>query len=191
MSQNVVNDGNIDSQLNIGNNSGDIYTSKPTRWSKRFQRLNEEVKQNIKYEQFIDDLKTYNTQLDGKSTEEKLEDGNFTQNEIFHAIVRKESYSKKLERNINYETAQKIDTEIFALIKLNFEGYVQPLIFEEVSKQVIKTTLIEKVISPILVILNEEGGDDEFLNYTADDILGMLYFLTGKCHINWANYDNI
>jgi hypothetical protein len=44
---------------------------------------------------------------------------------------------------------------------------------------------------PVLKILNDEGYDDEILNYNVDDILGMLYFLSGKCHINWIANDNL
>jgi hypothetical protein len=191
MSNEITNNDEVGVQINIGNNSGPIITAKPTRWTKRFQRLKQEVESDTRYDQFIDDLKTYNTKIDGKSTEEKLSDGNFNDKEIFDAIVRKERYSKKLERNKNFETAQVIDTELFALIKLNFETYVEPLIIEGSDKREIKQAVTEYVIMPILKILNEEGSDDTFLNYSADDILGMIYFLTQKCHLNWTDYDNI
>jgi hypothetical protein len=51
--------------------------------------------------------------------------------------------------------------------------------------------LNEKVIQPILEILNKEGAEDNYLNYNANDIFGMVYFLTGKCHLNWKDYDTI
>jgi hypothetical protein len=53
----------------------------------------------------------------------------------------------------------------------------------------IKQAVSEQVIIPVMKELNENGEDDIYLCYTTDDILGMLYYLTGNCHINWANYD--
>lgn len=181
----------IDKQINIGNNGGNIYVSTPTRWSKRFEKLKTEVDNSIKIDDFVEDLKEYNTLLDGKSMPNKLEDGGFTENEIIAAARNKERYWKKFEKNRFYETAQLIDIEIFALIKFNFTTYVYPLIESNSEKRIIKIELNEKVITPILNILNNEGYEDTILNYSVDDILGMLYFLTGKCHINWARYDNL
>lgn len=37
--------------------------------------------------------------------------------------------------------------------------------------------------------LNENGAADACLCYNEDDIYGMLYYLTGNCHINWTDYD--
>lgn len=191
MRQKVDNNGPVERQINIGANEGNIYITKPTRWSKRFARLKEEVDKNIKIEKFIDDLVEYNTVLDGKSMPDKLKDGGFSESEILNATKRKQQYWKKFEKNKFFETAQVIDTEIFALIKFNFETYINPLIEVNADKITLKAELNEKVISPILLILNEEGYDDVLLNYSVNDILGMLYFLTGKCHINWAVYDNL
>jgi hypothetical protein len=191
MNQDIHNENNVDTQLNIAVNEGNVYYRQPTRWSQRFAKLKKEVEGKVMYGEFIEALITYNTKLDGKNTEEKLQDGNFSEREIFEAIKRKDRYAKRLEKNKNFETAQLIDTEIFALMKMNFETYVTPLISENQSKTQIKQAVVEKVIEPVLKILNEEGADDNYLGYTADDILGMLYFLTGKCHINWADYDNL
>ena len=79
----------------------------------------------------------------------------------------------------------------FSLISTNFDIYVYPLILENQSKKYILEILNEKVIQPILEILNKEGAEDNYLNYNANDIFGMVYFLTGKCHLNWKDYDTI
>ena len=84
---------------------------------------------------------------------------------------------------------QKIDVEIFSIIDNGFYTYVYPLILENQSKKYILEILNEKVIQPILEILNKEGAEDNYLDYNANDIFGMVYFLTGKCHLNWKNYD--
>ncbi|CAN1540271.1 hypothetical protein MCERE19_01716 [Spirosomataceae bacterium] len=189
MTQEVNNNAEISTQINAPN--GTFISSNKTRWQSRFEKLKEEVENDIRFDVFIDDFKLYNTLLDGKSMIEKLEDGGFDEYEILQANMRKDKYAKKIVKRQLYETEQKIDVELFAFIKLNFETYIEPLIETASTKSTIKSTLNEKVIMPILNILNTEGKDDIFLNYTADDILGMVYFLTGKCHLNWKKYDNI
>lgn len=193
MSQEIENkDNQIGNQVNINDNSGAIYLSKKTRFSKRFEKLNQEVACNERYEGIMDDFKYYITKLDGIDMPTKLVDGGFTENEIIEATRRKEKYAKKLEINRFFESAQWIDSQLFAKIKIDFEAYVEkPLINNGASKDEVIKTLVEKVITPILDLINVEGENDEVLNYNAEDIFGMVYYLTGKCHINWKNYDSI
>jgi hypothetical protein len=193
MSQEIENkDNQIGNQLIINDNSGAIYLSKKTRFSKRFEKLNQEVASNERYEGIMDDFKYYITKLDGIDMPTKLVDGGFTENEIIEATRRKEKYAKKLEINRFFESAQWIDSQLFAKIKIDFEAYIEkPLINSGASKDEIIRALVEKVITPILELINIEGENDEVLNYNAEDIFGMVYYLTGKCHINWKNYDSI
>lgn len=191
MEQNIENVGGVNSQLNIGEHNGSINFAPVSRLAQRFLNLKEEITNQVRFEQFIDDLKEYNTLLDGKSMTEKLIDGGFSETEIKRANRYNLIYLKKAEKNRFYESAQKIDVEIFGIMVMNFETYVEPLITKGAEKEEINATVTEKVINPILDKLNTDGGNDSHLNYTATDIRGMLYFLTGKCHINWADYDNI
>lgn len=189
--ENIHNNGPVEKQINILENKGPIYFSSKTRFSKRFEKLNSEVACNEKYEGFMDDFKYYITKLDGVDMPTKLQDGGFHENEIVMATRRKEKYAKKLEINRFFESAQWIDSQIFAKIKIDFETYVEPLIFKGGSKDEILQAVHERVITPVLDLINIEGESDEVLNYNVEDIYGMIYYLTGKCHINWKNYDSI
>ncbi len=189
--QDVTNNAPIQQQLNVQNLSGNIEFSKVSRLAQRFKRLKEEIEKDIRYNDFIDDFNSYNTELDGKSMPDKLTDGGFSRPEILKATYKKHLYSKKLERNRLYETAQRIDLELFAIINLNFETYVEPLIREGVEKRYVLECVNEKIIMPIFTLINQDGQDDTFLNYTVDHIAGMIFFLTGKCHLNWAVYDSL
>lgn len=189
--QEINNSAPVERQLNATNLNGNVYFSNTSRLSQRFKRLKQEVENDIRYNGFIDDFKRYNTELDGVSMPEKLALGGFNSSEIQRATYRKHQYSKKLERNQLYETAQLIDLEIFAIINLNFETHVEPLIEQGAHKSVVKECVKEKVIMPIFDLLNQDGEDDTFLNYNVEDIYGMIFFLTGKCHLNWAVYDNL
>lgn len=192
MEQEIKNEKKVEAQLNAANIEGNVYFGRKTRFSKRFDKLNIEVATNEKYEGIMESLKHYLTKLDGIDMPTKLQDGGFTENEIIKASRRKEKYAKKLEKNLFFESAQWIDSQLFAKIMIDFETYVEiPLINNGANKDEILSTVVEKVINPILELINIEGENDEVLNYTTEDIFGMVYYLTGKCHINWKNYDSV
>jgi hypothetical protein len=191
MGQDVNNEGEIQSQLNAANVEGNIYFAKKTRFARRFEKLNQEVKNDERYEGTMESLKYYLTKLDGISAETKLYDGGFNENDVISAIRRKEKYAKRLQLNRFFESAQWIDSQLFAKIKMDFEAFILPLIDNGSSKSEILKEVVIKVVQPVLDLINLEGEDDEVLNYNADDIFGMVYYLTGQCHLNWKNYDSI
>jgi len=192
MAQEIHNNDKIESQLNAGNVAGNVYFSPKTRFAKRFEKLNLEVANNVRYEKTMDSFKYYLTKLDGTlDMPTKLKDGNFSESEIIRATRRKEKYAKRLEQNKFFESAQWIDSQLFAKIKMNFEVHIEPLIIGNATKEDIVKEIAIKIVSPVLDIINTEGENDEYLNYNAEDIWGMIYYLTGQCHINWKNYDSI
>lgn len=192
MNQNIDNTENqIQNQLNIAENQGPIYLTKQTRFSKRFEKLNKEVASDERYEGIMDSLKYYLTSRDGIDMPTKLQDGGFNQNEIIEATRKKEKFAKRLELNKFFESAQWIDSQLFGKIKMDFQAFVLPLVNSGISKDEIFKELVLKVIYPVLDLINVEGENDEVLNYNADDIFGMVYYLTGQCHLNWKNYDSI
>ncbi|WET04347.1 hypothetical protein P0R33_08415 [Flavobacterium sp. YJ01] len=190
MPQEINNDGLIDQQNNFANVES-IYLAPKSKWQRRFEKLQEEVRNDERYESFIDDFLNYNTIQDGIGLEQKLIDANFTNIEIIRALKLKEKYSKRVVKGEMFQAQQEIDVEIFSLVDNNFYAYVFPQIESNAQKADILVLLREKVIQPILDVLNREGEADNFLNYNANDIYGMVYFLTGKCHLNWKNYDII
>ena len=188
MTNQNINNNSVHQQTNIGNVENLNLTPK-TRWQKYFEELNRQVENDERYATFIDDFEEYNTIKDGIGLEEKLSDGNFIKYQINKALFQKEKYAKRVVMGEMFLAQQIIDVEIFSMISTNFDTYVYPLILENQSKKYILEILNEKVIQPILEILNKEGAEDNYLDYNANDIFGMVYFLTGKCHLNWKNYD--
>lgn len=192
MNQKVDNNENqIHNQLNIGENQAPIYLTKPTRFAKRFEKLNSEVTSDERYEGIMESLKYYLTRLDGIDAPTKLEDGGFKESEVIEAMKKKDKFAKRLQLNRFYESAQWIDSQLFAKIKMNFEAFILPLVNKSSSKEEIMREVVMRVIEPVLELINIEGENDEVLNYNADDIFGMIYYLTGQCHLNWKNYDSI
>jgi hypothetical protein len=68
---------------------------------------------------------------------------------------------------------------------------VFPLIKQEAGTDLVMQCIQEKVVGPIMAQLNIDGATDEDLHYNSDHIYGMVYYLTGMCHLNWKDYDNV
>lgn len=168
------------------------YPEKVTWYQSKFRKLAIEIEQDKRYEKTIDDLVYYNTVLDGSlGLEQKLQDGGCSEAEINHAIRQKLKFAKKQEKYKYYQSAQYINSHLFAEILLKFNDCVRPLICSQADKVEILKAVSNNVIAPILDKLNTEGADDDYLCYDAEDVYGMVYYLTGICHINWKNYENV
>ena len=162
-----------------------------TRMGAYFQRLMEEIRGNVK-EEVIDDLLYYTTRLDGtKGMEEKLMDGGFRPNKIEEAKRFKELYAKKATRFDCYPAAQQINLNLFSRIKNEFDTNIYPLIENGESLNLVMQQIRERIVLPIMTLIENAGANDTSLQYTEDHIYGMIYYLTGMCHLNWKDYDNV
>jgi len=140
----------------------------PSRMDTYFQRLIEEIQQNVKAE-IIDELLYYTTEK----------------------VKQKEFYAKKSMRYDCYPSAQKIFLLLFARIKNEFNTSIYPLIEAQQPLPVVMSQLRQKIVNPVMDMLDAHGAHDQYLNFTEDHIYGMIYYLTGMCHLNWKDYDNV
>lgn len=190
--QENINAGGDVAGHDINNNYINNYPEKVTWYQRRFRKLALEIEQDERYEKTIDDLVYYNTILDGSiGLEKKLQDGGCSKEEINCAIRQKLKFAKKQEKYKYYQSAQYINSHLFAEILLKFNDCVKPLIYSKADKIEILKAVSNNVIAPILNKLYTEGADDDYLCYDAEDVYGMVYYLTGSCHINWKNYENV
>lgn len=172
-------------------NQNYYYNSTPSRIDAYFRHLREEIESHTTRE-IIDDLLEYKTKLDGKKgLEEKLTDGGFGQSDIDWALRKKEQYAKKATKYECYPSAQEINLLLFADIKSRFDRYIFPLIKEGESVTRVMQCTHEMIVEPLMKMLNENGEHDDDLRYNTDHIYGMIYYLTGLCHLNWKDYDNV
>ena len=140
----------------------------------------------------VEELKDYTTKLDGtKSMEEKLSDGGFRRMFIKEAIHAKDLFAKKSQLYSFYPSAQQIFLYLFAKIKHEFYTTVFPKIEDGEPLRTVMELMRERIVTPIMQQLNSHGTHDRYLNFTEDHIYGMIYYLTGMCHLNWKDYDNL
>ena len=185
---NSFNDTNIRKVDNYNPNACEVnnyYTQSESRLEGWFLGLNEEIKNDIRLQKKLDDIKRYRTKLPHTiGLEAKLKDGGFSQSAIDKARRLKMYYAKKSTRFQYYESAQLIDGYLFAKLCNRFDTYILPNIESKPLSET-RQMVYEMVVQPIVDEINANGSCDRHLCYTEDDIFGMLYYLTGNCHINW------
>ena len=188
----VRNNSAIGAQANVKENNGTINIGNSrSRLSATFERLEQEILNNTRKE-VIDELLLYTTKLDGtKGLEEKLQDGGFQKMFIQKAIIQKEMYAKRATKYECYPAAQEIILSLFARIKNEFDVRIYPMIIKGADVPSIMQEVDKQIVSPILQMIEMNGANDQSLYFNMDHIYGMIYYLTGMCHLNWKDYDNI
>lgn len=188
----VRNDSAIGAQANVKENYGSISIgNNKSRLAATFERLEKEILNNTTKE-VIDELLMYTTKLDGtKGLEEKLQDGGFQKMFIQNAILQKEMYAKRATKYECYPAAQEIILSLFARIKNEFDIKIYPMILKGANVSSIMQEVHRQIVSPILQMIETNGANDQSLYFNMDHIYGMIYYLTGMCHLNWKDYDNI
>lgn len=188
----VRNNSAIGAQANVKENNGTINIGNSrSRLSATSERLEQEILNNTRKE-VIDELLLYTTKLDGtKGLEEKLQDGGFQKMFIQKAIIQKEMYAKRATKYECYPAAQEIILSLFARIKNEFDVRIYPMIIKGADVPSIMQEVHKQIVSPILQMIEMNGANDQSLYFNMDHIYGMIYYLTGMCHLNWKDYDNI
>ena len=147
-----------------------------------YEKLEKEKESSTIFCDIVDELlhfKTYakNTKVIG--LEKKLENGLRLQYLNF-AERSKEKFTKKLLKNEYSETAQYIYAFLLAKVYSRFEISIYPYIIKGTSETIVNQLIDEFIIKPIEDLLG-----DNLLHIYEDEINGMIYFLTGNCHIKW------
>ncbi len=146
------------------------------------EKLNDEIKNQIKFNGTLEELKHYETPISNEKViglEEKLKLGG-RQDLITEAIRCKEIFAKQLARRKLYKSAQEIYILLLEVVKLLFTAKIKPLIISEEPSYHVDQVMAEQ----ILAIMRDMVKENTDL-FKPSEIQGMLYFLTGNCHICW------
>jgi len=154
-----------------------------TKLSVLFEKLNSEFNEDNQITHIIEDLESYTTDTDVIGLEEKIKNGG-REKYLIRLSWLKQEYRKKLERYRNYPSAQKIHTLILAEVLFKFSNHIEPLLEKNPTEEEIRNAVAEHIVEPVYKIIDEEGCDD-IMGLNKIDVHGMVYYLTGKCHIKW------
>ena len=179
---------NVNPAATTVNNSFYYGETDTSRMAADFERLREEIRKGVTQD-IIDELKFYITELPGtKSVEEKLADGRFNEDQIFDAVCQKDMYARRAEQYQYYPSAQQIIFDLFSSIKNAFKTDIFPMIACGEELTVVMQAVRTNIVLDIKGKLEKMGSRDEYLHFSEDHIYGMIYYLTGMCHLNWAVY---
>lgn len=147
-----------------------------------YERYQKEKLENPDFKELCEELDYFNSIIDEDviGLEEKLRQGN-REKLISYALEVKERFHKKLMKTSQYsEIAQDINVYLLTKVRRGFIMDIYNLICDNESEDKINLLITERIIKPV----QEDLGINLF-RYNEDDIMGMIFFLTGNCHIKW------
>jgi hypothetical protein len=118
---------------------------------------------------------------DFRGLEGKLKDASREEDYIEYAKQQKELFAKRLIKRDLSPSAQKIFAYILGKVKTRFVHDVIPKIKSGCSEAEVEKSILVNVIEPIY-----EELEENVLDVSMDEMIGMLFFLTGNCHISWT-----
>ena len=167
-----------DKSVSITNN----YHSRSTYLQELYRRYEDEKSSNPEFKELCEELDYLNSIIDGEviGLEKKLEDGG-REKLLAYAFDVKDRFHRKLMKTSQYSLiAQDINVYLLAKVRSSFMREIYTLICQNDSDEKINLLITERIIKPV----QEDLGIDLF-RYNEDDIMGMIFFLTGNCHIKW------
>jgi len=130
----------------------------------------------------IDDLNDYITDHPYREIiglESKLNNGDRT--ELYpKALLLKNRFERRIAKAQLSIVEQRVYIQVLSHILSAFDQYIRPHILDDQAKDIVDAAVFEKIIEPVHKAIID--FDDSI---TKELVSGMLYFLTGKCHVVW------
>ncbi|CAM4339388.1 hypothetical protein EWU23_10555 [Cytophagaceae bacterium 50C-KIRBA] len=150
-----------------------------------YEKFQKEMEADKELKVICEDLDYLNSQVENEEMiglENKLIAGAKPPMIIRYAKYTKEKFHKKLMLTSQYSVvAQDINVYILSKIHRGFMMEIYTLICNNEDESKIQAAIAERIINPV----KAELGLNLF-KYDEDDIMGMIFFLTGNCHIKWT-----
>jgi hypothetical protein len=186
--KNIEIDGHNNKVINGSDNSTNNYFSGNSgKLGSLFNRLKNVFDNGTNSEDLFvisENLKRYTDIKDTLGLEEKLKVAD--KSDLYEDFSWcKQEFNKKLVYYQNYEPAQEIFAFILAIVLERYRNVIKPMIRENCSEREILFTISDKIVNPIINLIQQEGCDD-IIGLTSTEIEGMFHYLTGNCHINWS-----
>ncbi len=163
-------------------NIGRVTFGGQSQLEKLYAKLEEEKNNSEVFCEIVDELLHYKEYAKNENViglEQKLENGNRLEYLNF-AETTKEKFAKKLLKNEHSETAQLIYAFLLAKVYSSFQTNIYPRLKESHPEEFINQLIVEYITKPLEDLLG-----NNLLRIFDDEINGMIYFLTGNCHIKW------
>lgn len=168
-----------DAAQHHGNN---IFEGNKTALEKVIQKIVSTASQHGELVDIIEDLNDYLTDhpyRDIIGLKKKLENGDRL--DLYsRAILQKNRFERRVVKSQLSMIEQKVYVQVLSHILSMFDQYIRPKIIADHSKVDVDSQIFQLIIEPVHKAIID--FDDSI---TTELVCGMLYFLTGKCHIVW------
>ena len=168
-----------DEALHDGDN---IFESEKTALEKVVRKIVSTANANIELVDIIDDLNDYITDHPYREIiglKNKLSNGD--RDDLYpKAIFLKNRFERRILKGQLSIVEQKIYVQVLSHILSSFDQYIRQRILADESKANIDAAIFEFIIEPVHKAIID--FDDAI---TKELVSGMLYYLTGKCHVVW------
>jgi hypothetical protein len=153
--------------------------------SRLYRKLKAEAGEDPKLVKYINQLEIFTRIVDD---EEVIGlDGKLTNagrlDQLNMAMAMKEQTYDQLRTMIFSKTFQTIYATLMAKIFEEFQTYVIPAIHKGAEREIIDQLVSQQVVKPIVAELE---ACPDYEGVAINDVRGMLYFLTGNCHLVWS-----
>lgn len=183
-----MQEGSYNPNASVVNNN---YYCKETRMGSRFQHLSKEIADNSTCE-IKGDLLIYNTKLEGTlDMEVQLQKGGYSKRNRGLIMGFMQQYAMKAKQFGCYPAAQEIILFIFAEIKSAFVANIEPMVRRRAHEDDVMKKIHEDVVTPVMFFINANGAEDHDLQFNADHIIGMIFFLVSNGHLCIYDQDAI
>ncbi len=150
---------------------------------KAIQSIKEKIQEDPELDGIIEELAEYTTNRPDREiigVEEKLITGG-REDTVENAVYLKNKFERRLAKNQLSNVEQHVYAHVLGVIEITFNQYVRPLILNGSSKEEIDAIIHKEIYEPVYKAI---VGFDASINMR--HVAGMLYFLTGKCHLVWS-----
>lgn len=150
---------------------------------KAIQSILESTDENPELEEIIEELAEYITNRPDREVigvKQKLINGG-REDLLDDAVYLKNKFERTIAKKQMSLIDQKVYAHVLAMIGSLFNHKIRPLILEEKAKSEVDSSIHKEIIDPVyksIVSFNQQ--------VTPNHVAGMLYFLTGKCHLIWS-----
>ncbi|AUX68224.1 hypothetical protein CHX26_00680 [Porphyrobacter sp. HT-58-2] len=167
---------------------GDVTIQAPARpepaLNRLYRKLRDEAAQDQELTEYIAQLQIFTRSvedetvvgLDGKLTAADRQD------QLDMAKAMKEMVYAELRKNMFSRTFQTIYATLMGKIYEEFQTWVQPAIAKGASREQIDQLVNLHVVKPVV---SELETCSEYDGSATSTVRGMIYFLTGNCHLVW------
>ena len=173
---------NIDLRYKDSNHYGDDHFTNVSALEQAVIEIKKSLGEDKEAVDIIDELADYITEHPAREViglENKLKNGG-REDLRERAVLLKNRFERKVAKNQMSLAEQHVYVQVLSAISSIWHSKIKPIIDIGTSKNAVDSAVFSELIEPVhkAVVRYDTLARSE-------SVSGMLYFLTGKCHLEW------